>query len=65
MIRTDSEYQDAVKRLQHDRTVIELQRERLKAMQLENSEVERGLEPALAFHEMLREEVEELSSHRG
>lgn len=58
MIRTDSDYQDAIKRFQQDRTVIQLQRERLQALQLENDEVERGLEPALAFHEQLREEVE-------
>ena len=58
MIRTDAEYQDAMKRLQQDRAVIQGQRERLKEMDLQDSEVDRALEPSLAFHEQLREEVE-------
>lgn len=58
MIRTDSEYQDAIKRLQQDRAVIEAQRSKLQEMKLSEDEVERGIEPALSFHEQLREEVE-------
>lgn len=58
MIRTDSEYRDALKRLQQDRQVIEMQTERLQAMRLSDTEVERALEPARSFHEQLREEVE-------
>ncbi|MBW7933110.1 MAG: helix-turn-helix transcriptional regulator [Gemmatimonadaceae bacterium] len=58
MIRTDAEYQDALKRLQQDRGVIQAQREALGALNLNADEVERALEPAFSFHEQLREEVE-------
>jgi DNA-binding XRE family transcriptional regulator len=58
MIRTDAEYRDALKRLQQDRTVIAAQREQLSAMDLSADEVARALEPAQAFHEQLREEVD-------
>lgn len=58
MIRSDAEYQDAIKRLQQDRAVIQAQREAFKAMDLSDEEVERGIEPAFSFHEQLREEVE-------
>jgi DNA-directed RNA polymerase specialized sigma subunit len=58
MIRTDAEYQDALKRLQQDRAVAETQRERLLDMDLTEPEIARALEPALAFHDQLREEVD-------
>lgn len=58
MIRTDTEYQDALKRLRQDQLVINTQRERLAAMELSSAEVARALEPAMAFHDQLREEVE-------
>jgi hypothetical protein len=58
MIRSDAEYQDAIKRLQQDRAVIQAQREAFKAMDFSDEEVERGIEPAISFHEQLREEVE-------
>lgn len=58
MIRTEAEYQDALKRLEQDRQVISMQRSRLQELKLQESEVQRALEPALSFHEQLREEVE-------
>lgn len=58
MIRTDAEYQDALKRLQQDRAVIEAQREKLRELDLSAEEIERALEPSLSFHDQLREEVE-------
>lgn len=58
MIRTEAEYQDALKRLEQDRQVISMQRSRLQELKLQESEVQRALEPALAFHEQLREEAE-------
>lgn len=58
MIRTDAEYQDALRRLQQDRGVIQAQREALGALSLSADEVERALEPTFSFHEQLREEVE-------
>jgi len=58
VIRTEAEYQDALKRLEQDRQVIAMQRSRLQELKLQESEVHRALEPALAFHEQLREEAE-------
>jgi DNA-directed RNA polymerase specialized sigma subunit len=58
VIRTEAEYQDALKRLEQDREVIALQRRRLQELELLENEVQRALEPALSFHEQLREEVE-------
>jgi len=58
MIRTDAEYQDAVKRLLQDRAVVDLQREKFISLGFSKEEVERALEPSMSFHEQLREEVE-------
>ena len=58
MIRTDREYQEALARLEKDRDVIRQQRERLETMDLSSAEVQRALEPTMAFHEQLVEEVE-------
>lgn len=58
MIRTNSEYQDALNRLDEDRKVIQMQRDRLKDMHLTSEEMARVLAPALSFHEQLQEEVE-------
>ena len=46
------------RRLRQDRAVIEAQREKLRELGLTPDEVKRALEPALSFHEQLREEVE-------
>ena len=58
MIRTDAEYQDAVKPLLQDRAVVDLQREKFISLGFSKEEVERALEPSMSFHEQLREEVE-------
>lgn len=58
MIRTDAEYQDAVKRLMQDHAVVDLQREKLMTLDLDDDDVARALDPSLSFHEQLREEVE-------
>lgn len=58
MIRTEREYEDALERLTQDMAVIEAQRESMCAVGLSGDEVERALEPTLAFHEQLKEEVE-------
>lgn len=57
MIRTDAEYQDALKRLQQDRTVVATQRAKLHELDLTDEEIERALQPGLSFHEQLQEEV--------
>jgi ribosome-binding protein aMBF1 (putative translation factor) len=58
MIRTNSEYVDALRRLEQDREVVAAQRTQLRAAGLSSTEVERALQPAMAFHYQLREEVE-------
>lgn len=57
MIRNESEYREAVARLEEDRRFIQLQREALEAKGYTPDEVAAGLEPAFAFHEQLADEV--------
>lgn len=58
MIRTESEYRDALERLGQDREIIQEQRKRLEELGLNSEEVNRAMAPFLSFHEQLREEVE-------
>ena len=58
MIRTESEYRDAIRRLEIDLHVIENQRAQFTALDLTPDEVAHALEPALTFHDQLREEVD-------
>ena len=58
MIRTNSEYADALRRLHRDREVIAAQREQLRVAGLGEEEVQRAIQPALAFHQQLQDEVE-------
>ncbi len=58
MIKTEDEYQECLRRLNQDLSVIEAQRKQLKEMNLSPEEIERALEPACSFHEQLKEEVE-------
>ena len=58
MIRTESEYQRALKQLGQDRHFIEQQRRHLQKAGLVGEELERALQPTLSFHEQLKEEVE-------
>lgn len=57
MIRTEKEYQRALERLQEDLGVIDQQREKLAELGLSEAEAQVALEPALCFHEQLKEEV--------
>ncbi len=57
MIRTESEYQECLKRLEQDRIFIAKQKKALTDSGLSKSEMERALEPALSFHEQLAEEA--------
>lgn len=58
MIRTDSEYRQAITRLEEDRKVLEQQRAKLIEMGLKDEELERAMAPLASFHEQLKEEVE-------
>lgn len=57
MIRSEAEYREAVKRLVADRLFIQAQREALQTRGFTPEEVATGLEPTLAFHAQLKEEV--------
>ncbi len=58
MIKTESEYQECLKRLKQDDEHIEEQKKALKKAGLKTSEITRALEPSLSFNEQLKEEVE-------
>lgn len=57
MIRTDNEYQEALKRLENDQAVIEKKRQQYIAMNLSKDQIETLLEPEICFHEQLEDEV--------
>jgi DNA-directed RNA polymerase specialized sigma subunit len=58
MIRSESEYQEALRRLKQDREVAARQREALEKKGFTLEEIERGMEPLLSFQAQLAEEVE-------
>ena len=57
MIRTETEYQEALRRLAQDREVAERQRAALVERGLSPEQVERVMEPLLSFQAQLGEEV--------
>lgn len=58
MIRTETEYREALRRLEQDRQAAERQRAALIAEGLTPEEVARGMEPLLSFHAQLTDEAE-------
>ncbi|MGI5879951.1 MAG: helix-turn-helix domain-containing protein [Syntrophomonadaceae bacterium] len=58
MIRTESEYKVMVERLNDDLEFMAKQKVALQEMGLSAEEVHRAMEPSMAFHEQLKEEVE-------
>lgn len=58
MIRTEKEYQEMIQRLDKDRDFIRIQREHFQKMGLTEDQINLALEPAMSFHEQLKEEVE-------
>lgn len=58
MIRSESEYQEAVQRLAEERGRLEEHHKRLLEMNLGPDEVKRALDPLRSFHLQLEEEVE-------
>lgn len=58
MIRTEPEYQEALRRIERDRQVAQAQRAGLLAAGLAPEEVERGMEPLHSFQAQLAEEVD-------
>lgn len=58
MIRTDTEYREALRQLKQGRQAVEAQRSALVAASLAPEEVERGMAPILSFQAQLGDEVE-------
>jgi DNA-binding XRE family transcriptional regulator len=57
MIRNESEYQEAVRRIQEEKRRLADHRKRLEEVNLSGEEVERALDPLRSFHLQLEEEV--------
>lgn len=58
MIRNESEYREAVRRIEEERARFAEHREKLRGMGLSDEELKRSLDPLLSFHLQLVEEVE-------
>lgn len=57
MIRSESEYKEAVKRVAEEKRRLEEQRKSLKGMGLTPDQVKRAIDPIRSFHLQLEEEV--------
>ena len=57
MIRSETEYQEAVKRLTDEEARLKAQRGELKKLDLSQAEIKRAMDPLQSFHEQLKEEV--------
>ena len=58
MIRNESEYQEAVERLEQERRRLEEHRAHLAGLGLGDDEIKRALDPLRSFHMQLEEEVQ-------
>jgi DNA-directed RNA polymerase specialized sigma subunit len=58
MIRTETEYREAAKRIRAEEERLAAQRARLEEMDLGVEEIKRAMDPLVSFHEQLKEEVE-------
>jgi DNA-binding XRE family transcriptional regulator len=58
MIRTESEYRKALEQLRQDTEHIQRQHKHLQSIGIVGEQLERAMQPALSFHEQLKEEVE-------
>ena len=57
MIRSESEYQEATKRIRQEEERLSQQRAKLREMDLSRAEIQRAMDPVRSFHEQLKEEV--------
>ncbi len=57
MIRSESEYQEALRRVEHDREIARQQQEALGAAGLSPEEIDHALHPLRSFQAQLQEEV--------
>jgi DNA-directed RNA polymerase specialized sigma subunit len=58
MIRTETEYQEAQRRLKEGERHMNAQRAELEKLDLSKAEIRRGMAPLLTFREQLREELQ-------
>ena len=58
MIRSETEYREAVKRIGEEEKRLVDQRAKLDEMGLSREEIKRAMDPLNSFHEQLKEEVE-------
>jgi len=58
MIRNETEYREAVKRVAEEQSRLKEQRAKLAETELSKEEIKRVLDPMRSFHEQLKEEVE-------
>ena len=57
MIRSEPEYQEAVKRLKQDREHVHAEEQELKKMGLSKAEIKRAVDPMRSFRAQLEEEI--------
>lgn len=57
MIRTESEYQEARKRIDHDQETAKVQRQSLESAGLTEAQLDRAMAPIYSFQAQLEEEV--------
>lgn len=58
MIRSESEYKQAVSRLREEESRMAEHANELKSLDLSRQEIKRAMDPLRSFHEQLKEEVE-------
>jgi DNA-binding XRE family transcriptional regulator len=58
MIRSETEYQEALRRLTDEEARLKAQRSELKKLNLSQAEIKRAMDPLQSFREQLKEEVE-------
>lgn len=58
MIRTETEYQEARRRLKEGDRHMKAQQSELEKLDLSKAEIRRGMAPLVTFHDQLKEEVE-------
>lgn len=58
MIRTESEYQEAVQQLREQEGRLRGEEQKLRELKLSADEIKRGLDPQRTFHEQIKQDVE-------
>lgn len=58
MIRNESEYKEAIKRIEEEKGLIKIQKQKLKEKGLKEDALSLAMEPIMTFHQQLLEEVE-------